>query len=244
MKKHWKMIAIILIAAIGFMWGGPMVGAKFLVGPTIRQACKLVGGNTGALLGTVGAVGATMAMGVDGDVDADVQADVDSDADVDSGDTNADTNVDGDSGVKDDLNGNGKVDSDDLASQRGNKDWLENLSDKDKTAISKTFNSSPDIIAGSGYASMTHGGDDMLIHADSSGGFTANVGNIEYVHIDNSGNLVDMDGKPLDFEQVQKQIAASDPRDGILKAKMFANGYYGLQHALKTGALQAIKNMN
>ena len=89
MKKHWKMIAIILIAAIGFMWGGPMVGAKFLVGPTIRQACKLVGGNTGALLGTVGAVGATMAMGDIGGDDVDA-GDVDSDSDVDSGSSDSD----------------------------------------------------------------------------------------------------------------------------------------------------------
>lgn len=89
MKKHWKMIAIILIAAIGFMWGGPMVGAKFLVGPTIRQACKLVGGNTGTLLGTVGAVGATMAMGDIGGDDVDA-GDVDSDSDVDSGSSDSD----------------------------------------------------------------------------------------------------------------------------------------------------------
>ena len=89
MKKHWKMIAIILIAAIGFMWGGPMIGAKFLVGPTIRQACKLVGGNTGALLGTVGAVGATMAMGDMGGDDVDA-GDVDSDSDVDSGSSDSD----------------------------------------------------------------------------------------------------------------------------------------------------------
>ena len=92
MKKHWKMIAIILIAAIGFMWGGPLVGAKFLVGPTIRQACKLVGGNTGVLLGTVGAVGAvgaTMAMGDMGGDDVDA-GDVDSDSDVDSGSSDSD----------------------------------------------------------------------------------------------------------------------------------------------------------
>ena len=89
MKKHWKMIAIILIAAIGFMWGGPMIGAKFLVGPTIRQACKLVGGNTGTLLGTVGAVGATMAMGDMGGDDVDA-GDVDSDSDVDSGSSDSD----------------------------------------------------------------------------------------------------------------------------------------------------------
>ena len=89
MKKHWKMIAIILIAAIGFMWGGPMVGAKFLVGPTIRQACKLVGGNTGTLLGTVGAVGATMAMGDIGGDDVDA-GDVDADSDVDSGSSDSD----------------------------------------------------------------------------------------------------------------------------------------------------------
>ena len=89
MKKHWKMIAIILIAAIGFMWGGPMVGAKFLVGPTIRQACKLVGGHTGTLLGTVGAVGATMAMGDIGGDDVDA-GDVDSDSDVDSGSSDSD----------------------------------------------------------------------------------------------------------------------------------------------------------
>lgn len=89
MKKHWKMIAIILIAAIGFMWGGPMIGAKFLVGPTIRQACKLVGGNTGTLLGTVGAVGATMAMGDIGGDDVDA-GDVDSDSDVDSGSSDSD----------------------------------------------------------------------------------------------------------------------------------------------------------
>ena len=88
LKKHWKMITIVLIAAIAFMWAGPAVGAKFLIGPTIRQACKLVGGAKGAVLGTIAGVAGTaaaMAMGGDGDGDVDVDAgDADVDADVDA----------------------------------------------------------------------------------------------------------------------------------------------------------------
>lgn len=247
LKKHWKMITIVLIAAIAFMLIGPGAGAKFLIGPTIRQACKLIGGAKGAILGTVAGIAGTaaaLAMGGDGDVDAG-DADVDADVDVDAGDTDVDTDVDdGGSGVKGDLDGDGDHDADDLVVQRGNQDWLENLSDKDKTAISKTFNDDPDMIAANGYAGMTHGGDNMLIHANSSGGFTANVEGIAYANIDSSGNLVDMDGNPLDLDQELQRIADSDPHHGVLKAKLFANGYYGLQRALKSGALQAIKNMH
>lgn len=129
MKKHWKMIAIILIAAIGFMWGGPLVGAKFLVGPTIRAACKLIGGKGGVFLGTVGAVGATMAMGGIGGDDVDA-GDVDTDAaDVDASGDGLDADSDdvadngGDSGVKGDLDGDGDNDIDDSIIKRGNKEW-------------------------------------------------------------------------------------------------------------------------
>lgn len=113
LKKHWKMIAIILIAAIAFMWAGPAVGAKFLIGPTIRQACKLVGGAKGGILGTVAGVAGTaaaMAIGGDGDVDVDAgdvdSGDVDVGADsVDADDTNVD---DGDSSSDgDDSSGGG-----------------------------------------------------------------------------------------------------------------------------------------
>jgi len=113
LKKHWKMITIILIAAIAFMWAGPAVGAKFLIGPTIRQACKLVGGAKGGILGTVAGVAGTaaaMAIGGDGDVDVDAgdvdSGDVDVGADsVDADDTNVD---DGDSSSDgDDSSGGG-----------------------------------------------------------------------------------------------------------------------------------------
>lgn len=106
LKKHWKMITIVLIAAIAFMTIGPAAGAKFLIGPTIRQACKLIGGAKGAVLGTVAGIAGTaaaMAMGGDGDVDAG-DADVDADVDADAGDTDVDTDVDADSVDADDTN--------------------------------------------------------------------------------------------------------------------------------------------
>lgn len=229
LKKHWKMIAIILIAAIGFMYGGPLVGAKFLVGPTIREACKLIGGKGGALVGTIAGAGAAMAMGgLDGDVDVDA-------GDVDSGDANVD---DGD------YDGDGDHDADDLIGQRGNKEWVQNLSDEDKNAISKTFTDDPKMIAANGMAGMDHGGDHMLVSTNGDGGFTANVENIEYVNVDSSGNLVDTNGKPLDLDQEMKRIADSDPQHGVFKAKLFANGFHGLQKAIKSGAAQALKGMH
>ena len=213
LKKHWKMIAIILIAAIAFMWAGPAVGAKFLIGPTIRQACKLIGGAKGGIIGTVaGIAGTAAAMSIGG-------------------------------GVKGDADGDGDHDSDDLIAQRGNKEWVQNLSDKDKSAISKTFHDDPEMIAANGFAGMNHGGDNMLVHANSNGGFTANVEGIEYVHVDSSGNLINMDGKPLDLDQELKRIADSDPQHGVLKAKLFANGFYGLQEAIKSGAAAALNGV-
>ena len=270
LKKHWKMIAIILIAAIAFMWAGPAVGAKFLIGPTIRQACKLIGGAKGGIIGTVAGIAGTaaaMSIGGGGDVDVDagdvdagdvdVDGDVDAGADsVDSDDTNVDDGGDagsndssadgGDSsggGVKGDADGDGDHDSDDLIAQRGNKEWVQNLSDKDKSAISKTFHDDPEMIAANGFAGMNHGGDNMLVHANSNGGFTANVEGIEYVHVDSSGNLINMDGKPLDLDQELKRIADSDPQHGVLKAKLFANGFYGLQEAIKSGAAAALNGV-
>jgi hypothetical protein len=120
LKKHWKMITIVLIAAIAFMTIGPAAGAKFLIGPTIRQACKIIGGAKGAVLGTVAGIAGTaaaMAMG-GGDADVDVDAgdvdagDVDVDTDVDGGDVDADV---GDANVDDgggDAGGDDGVDED------------------------------------------------------------------------------------------------------------------------------------
>ena len=174
-----------------------------------------------------------MAMGgMDGDVDGDV--DTDGDVDNDSDGDNSDGDYDGD----------GDHDSDDLVVQSGNKEWLQNLSDEDKNAISKTFEDNPEMIAANGMATMHHGDDTLLITTNLNGGFTANVENIKYVNVDSSGNLVDVDGKPLDFDQEMQRIASSDPRNGVLKAKMFANGFYGLRRAMKTGALQAIKKVH
>ena len=118
LKKHWKLVSIILIAAIGFMWGGPLVGAKFLVGPTIRQACKLIGGKGGVLLGTVGAVGATMAMGGIGGDDVDV---VDSDTDVDDG-VSGDSVDSDDTNIDDDAYANGDEGSVDSTSKGTDSD--------------------------------------------------------------------------------------------------------------------------
>ena len=266
LKKHWKMIAIILIAAIAFMWAGPAVGAKFLIGPTIRQACKLIGGAKGGIIGTVAGIAGTaaaMSIGGDGDVDVDAgdvdagDVDVDADVDADAGDADVDTGGDdagdvgdeggGDassSGVKGDADGDGDHDADDLIVQRGNKEWVQNLSDKDKAAISKTFTDDPEMIAANGMATMQHGGDTLLVHASGNGGFTANVENLAYVNVDGSGNLVDMNGKPLDFDQELKRIADSDPHHGVLKAKLFANGFYGLQKAIKSGAAAALNGVH
>ena len=247
LKKHWKLILIVLIASCAFYVGGAAMLAKFAVGPTIRMACKTIGGAKfgGAIGVAAGIAGTAAAMAIGGgDADVDVDAgDVDADVDVDAGDTDVDADVD-DGGVKGDFDGDGDHDADDLVVQRGNKDWLENLSDKDKTAISKTFNDDPEMIAANGIAGMNHGGDHMLISSNLNGGFTANVEGIEYANIDSSGNLVDSYGNPLDLQQELDRIASSDPRDGVLRAKLFANGFYGLQRAMKTGALQALKNMH
>ena len=83
----------------------------------------------------------------------------------------------------------------------------------------------------------------MLVHPNLNGGFTANVENIEYANIDSSGNLVDTDGNPMDLQKEMERIVASDPHHGVLRAKLFANGFYGLQKAMKSGALAALKNM-
>lgn len=174
-KKHWKLILMILIASCAFYFGGAALLAKFAVGPTIRMACKTIGGAKfgGAIGMAAGIAGTAAAMAMGGDADVDVDAgdvdagDVDADVDVDAGDADADADVDaggddvgnggdeggGDassSGVKGDLDGDGDRDGDDLAIQRGNKDWVKNLSDKDKAAISKTFNDDPQTIAANG----------------------------------------------------------------------------------------------
>ena len=118
LKKHWKMITIILIAAIAFMWAGPAVGAKFLIGPTIRQACKLIGGAKGGIIGTVAGIAGTaaaMSMGGDGDVDVDA-------GDVDSGDVDVDGDGDGDgdvdSGGDNSSSNDEDMDADDAEAQR------------------------------------------------------------------------------------------------------------------------------
>ena len=139
------MIAIILIAAIAFMWAGPAVGAKFLIGPTIRQACKLVGGAKGGILGTVAGVAGTaaaMAIGGDGDVDVDA-------GDVDSGDVDVDGDGDVDSGGDDSSSNDEDMDADDAEAQRE----MDELEQQGKEAGIDTTDSALQKIANSKFTS-------------------------------------------------------------------------------------------
>lgn len=57
---------------------------------------------------------------------------------------------------------------------------------------------------------------------------------------DKMGNPLDCDGNILDMKEEMEHLANSDPKFGVLKAKLFANACHAMKHAMKIGAAQLL----